>query len=427
LQLDPKSRRDDDTFLSAVSEFILSFILNLPTSPAVINFISGMHATREVTGPYAVAAARFGVPVASVRAVLSYPDSPRFQLQLPEPRYEVWSAENANEEPIQLVAPITIKDGSMLRPRPHTFTANWGPNLHPSTKVHVLMAETLFYFTRVLVSGADAMVADPSRPCDDSTPTASKYPAPSAALGPRDGSGSYGFSPWAAKVQRFFDPTADCPDGMLKFYDAKEQIAGNSWNGVQASERNASNWRLKEDRFDKFGWIIDAGTGDDRDVIEFPVLFHVPGGRLTVEYLTTYENAGRVEVSLHVDWERSPGVVEAILATASPVHDGSGTVHGSVNLSLDGDEALGPLLLGPRGNKVVVLDAFVPSVHHSTNTVVRLYPTGLKTKDMTTKASAVVTAMLRVRRLPIASEGGAATADKRRARGRFKIASVGSC
>ena len=451
LRLPNDSSHSAFLLLEAMCEFVMSFLLALPSSPAVIYMAGGLHASQDVTGPYAEAAARFGVPVATVRDVASYPDSPRFvQLEgIKRHTYHVWpnrssSAESQpntssvalhpppiwpSNEPVEIDAPPLLAGN--FKVRAHAHSLNWGTSRHPSTVAHLLTADTLFFATKLISTGADLTNADLHTKC----PT-EEFRNSKSVFKPAEEVKS---SRWADQVKRYYDPRADCPDGPLSYHDAETiyaapwrpgQLAVNSTNNMNYNPASSlSHWRLVEDRIGKFGWVIEKPSGNPMfDVITFPVKFHVPGGRITVEYLSTYENAGKVSLSfdvtesehIRIDHESAPAqhtgatldnVIKANNRAARPEHEGPGT-------------------LAP--GQSIVLDSLVPNAHNALPKRKRLYPTGIFVNETSTTNTTVVSGTLFVRLLPLDEEIDHGTkaisaVDKKRGLGRFKISSVSSC
>jgi len=450
LRLPSDSSHSAFLLLEAMSEFVMSFLLALPSSPAVVYMAGGLHSSQDITGPYAEAAARFGVPVATVRDVASYPDSPRFvQLEgINRHTYHVWPNRSStarsqpntasvalhpppkwpSNEPVEVESPLLLSDDFKVRTHKHSI--NWGTSRHPSTVAHLLTADTLFFATKLIAAGAGFTAADSRTKCP--------------AEGNKDkllGRPDDGERPprWADQVKRYYDPRADCPDGPLTYHDAEtiyvspwrpDQLALNSTNAVGFDPAsNGSHWHLVEDRIGKFGWVIEKPSGNTvLDTITFPIKYHVPGGRIAVEYLSTYENAGKVSLSFEVSESEH---IEVDLDSAPAQH--TGATLGDVikpNGRATRPEHEGPGAVAP--GQSVVLDSLVPNAHNALPKRKRLYPTGISVKGAPKSNATVISGTLVVRLLPLdeeinRSDSAIASMDNKRGRGRFKISSVSSC
>jgi hypothetical protein len=72
----PTSQREA---VEVISEYLIRAVLRLPAKPALIYHVLGMlFGPYDASLSYAEAAARWGVPVVSTKAFLSFPDSPRW-------------------------------------------------------------------------------------------------------------------------------------------------------------------------------------------------------------------------------------------------------------------------------------------------------------------------------------------------------------
>jgi len=396
LWLNKESKRDQHIFLEAISEYVLDYLLKLPTSPAVTIYVTGMYGL-DVSASYSEAAAKYNVPVVSMHDVSSFPDSPRFYSPS---QYFVWPEDGEAE--LELVdAPELFSD--LGKPRSHNFSVTWGVDRHPITSVHVLMGEVLYFATRMLSVAVDAQ-----------QPLACASSKPAAKLTPPDG------TTWAAKARRFYDPHVVCPDGVLVFHGAKDDFEAKKLGlpllgeKTQVDDGVSSDWKLAEDRPDKFGWVIEkASRNATLNTIMFPVKFHYPGGQISFAYLMTYENAGKVEISLKLDSDQMTATVPPLAYTFQKP-----TKH-----TLKMADPDGPARLTPGGIKNVTLDSFLPGTKISRYNTRRLYPVGLSpTKPV--KLPILVEATLLVRLLPLSADEAA---EKRRGNGRFKIVGVGSC
>ena len=208
----------------------------------------------------------------------------------------------------------------------------WGNRAHPGAHIHQLLADLLYHWWHVAPL-CECGAASPVGACEIAIDGAcARYPEISgggwftdaAHGGPTGAMSSAGCAARAASwtadcgvaVRHRVAPAATevvplpptaptlcdaatlarfdtCPGGPRAHYLA----TNHSLVGVAA--QTGSGWRLLEDRDGRFGWILDVPSGDARhDTVSFPIVFGGGIKRLTVSYLETYLNAGRVEVSV---------------------------------------------------------------------------------------------------------------------------------
>ena len=259
----------------------------------------------------------------------------------------------------------------------HHYVECWGPVPHPHGQIHNLIAETAFYFVAVEVAAASTMLST----CKALNMTF-KQAMPSAG---------------AMAHRQALDPNTACPNGPLVYHSSNELFATHAPLSAVGPNSNSSQWALIEDRPDKFGWVLEAPSGD---AVADTICFNVTLGaepHVTLEYMHSYVGVGKVKLTLK---QGQNGVGNGLRVKLKPAEPAA------VNGATHSGQPIGP------GTDSVILDSYQPAFHNALYTEFELHPVG------TIPGPALLCAQLLVL-------SGEETAE--RGGGKFKITGVHSC
>jgi len=304
---------EDDALkrIEAITEFILKFILALPSQPAVVYLETASPEQHfDASVAHLEGAQRYGVPVASFRDVLSFPDDPHwvtFSADNKKSKFGFYRVSGIVQDgrlgPENRDRPhLSLKEGPRLTvrgkwERSHNFLHCWGDTPHPLWGIHALIAEVLVFFVTVEAAAAAIMISE----CEK-VGKVFKHAMPSSE---------------ANTLEVFLDPNRICPMGSLSHYNSENLFRSNlALPNLGANER--SGWTLVSDRPGKFGWVLDKPIGSAaHDTITFEVNIS-SSPHITVEYMHSYEGQGKVLMSVtgpttNHTTRRSSKVAEEIL------------------------------------------------------------------------------------------------------------------
>jgi hypothetical protein len=248
----------------------------------------------------------------------------------------------------------------------------------------------------------------------------------------------------AISLNKILNPYAQCPFGPLtvynsqELYNADEEVDLSRLSSIVSNSN--SNWSLKSDRPHKFGFIIekssrfimenDARTtttnvtnvtnvinDDDGESIYFDVkLSHIP--QITIEYMHSYENAGRVVISLEqISTTNAPTTQQERISPESTttLSNSSKLLGKQVVETLNADENAGKKEVAQlKPHTYLLLDSYRPEVKYALYDEFVFRPVGFEEGD----------AVLGIRRY---SESLTDEEFLKRGGDRFKLVGVSSC
>lgn len=293
--------------------------------------------------PHYDAAKRFGVPMSSVRHAASYPDNPCWISfnSPPDTLYEKRALNPFTGLPSKLVrwsnngyyydygvdqvphlefngawTRSPVKEGPLLfrlnsaskesdKARTHNFIKCWGKSTHPGYPVHGLIAEVVFYSIHLMAESTRLTVphCQEGKSSDSSLvksnndwKQASKFAqAQSPKLNHMAFCGSYG-------------PLSEYNSEELYLKHINSEGAKEAIDLNMFGDNAHSDWKLIQDRPHKYGFIIEKSpsdpSDDKRSILRFNIKINLKP-RISIEYLHSYENAGKVQVSIEPSSRKS--------------------------------------------------------------------------------------------------------------------------
>jgi hypothetical protein len=283
--------------LSSLVEYFVRFVLKRPNKPALVYVESGASQDFEDSfkGHYDTLK-RYGIPMVSPRHVFSYPDNPCFLFffQRPDNLRSVsgyYPAEgNFSTKPVIVSSKshLPLREGmpkynSKGELRSHKFLSCWGYGTHPFHSAHTVIAQSILYFFQVVPKGSLIMTLNAKEQhttCDENVKTNVKM------------------STYAEVFEPILNPIAACPKGPLTSYDSGSMYLSSISLDTMGPNQNTA-WELVEDRQNKYGFIISDYSNHSvvKNILKFKLrISAIPS--IAIEYMYTYENAGKVELIL---------------------------------------------------------------------------------------------------------------------------------
>jgi len=170
---------------------------------------------------------------------------------------------------------------------------NFGADkVHFGGEIHMYLAQTMFFFIQAVATGAKAM----SPVCKVSSNSILHTPSEKVKI-----AREHGTDPASSL---FCSRTLSDHDSTRAYHKLQKQLHERINNNAGGSDGVSLSgiWNLLEDRPGKYGWIAEPSTEPRKqtrgqDIVMFPVqLSH--SGFITFEYMHSYENAGKVLLSL---------------------------------------------------------------------------------------------------------------------------------
>jgi len=380
--------------LEAISEYFVNFVQALPRRPALV-----YHAGRSPEGvmdpmpAYLEAGARLGIPVSSYLHVMAWPDDPHYSARSAINRKESDFGYASISDQVSLGGSCSQRTGfcsnyvvennpllTANRTRLNNFFNCWGFQTHPHKPAHALIAQVLHHFIHVQVAAARSVLTACSSNTSDALNFQRQLP-----------------SPFALAMNSVLNPHRLCPKGPLTEVVSAVLYKVDNNDAIYAMGPNANTkWKLVEDRNDKFGFVIEAASGNHTfDTLSFDINISSTAA-LSIEYMHTYENAGRIDLKLEQKSNQKNG---------SKVDSHSS--HGAV---MDSKRIRFGQSLHPGGS--VVIDSYEPAIRNSMYTTTVFSPVGYQPGE----------AILHVRLLEQSTDEKAS-----RGGGRFKLVGIRSC
>jgi len=320
--------------VEALTEYFINYIMKVKNKPALLYIENGSPQGHiDSLQAHYDAAKRHGIPMASMKHTASYPDDPSWVYFNSAPDYinpkgfrsingyfhqdlnrnnehlkdiKDKDKKDKGKDKIIELKPVLTLNGTMSRipliegepclnsmgRREHKYISCWTMQHHPKHSAHYLIAQVVYYYltvTSTRVNQQLLQICEEEKEKDNN-----KIVLKNKML-------QYNPSEYATYFNKILNHFSICPYGVSMIYDSEIFYLRNRTIAGAMGNNKDSDWALIQDSPNKYGFIIEKSTGNKhKNTIYFNLKLSEQSvyTQITIEYMHTYENAGKVKITL---------------------------------------------------------------------------------------------------------------------------------